>query len=60
MKVPKLFKQCISALMVILALSTSCSKKSVTVSKNGDADNRFQSDWLSAESNGFAGLRKTG
>jgi chitinase len=28
--------------MVILALNTSCSKKSVTVSKNGDTDNRFK------------------
>ena len=42
MKLPKLFKQCISAFMVILALNTSCSKKSVTISKNGDADNRFK------------------
>jgi chitinase len=42
MKLPKLLKQCISVVMVILALSTSCSKKSVTVSKSGDVDNRFK------------------
>ncbi|MEO6282519.1 MAG: glycosyl hydrolase family 18 protein [Dyadobacter sp.] len=42
MKFPKLFKQCISAFMVILAFNTSCSKKSVTFSKNGDTDNRFK------------------
>jgi GH18 family chitinase len=42
MIVPKLLKQSISAVMVMLALSTSCSKKSVTVSKNADADNRFK------------------
>jgi chitinase len=41
MKFPKLFRQCISAFMVILAFNTSCSKKSVTVSKN-DTDNRFK------------------
>ncbi|KQS33404.1 glycosyl hydrolase family 18 protein [Dyadobacter sp. Leaf189] len=38
----KLFKQGISVFMVILALSTSCSKKSTTVSKSGDTDNRFK------------------
>ncbi|MCE7065523.1 glycosyl hydrolase family 18 protein [Dyadobacter sp. CY326] len=42
MKFPKLFKQCISAFMVILALSTSCSKKSVTVLKGSDNENRFK------------------
>ncbi|NIJ51710.1 glycosyl hydrolase family 18 protein [Dyadobacter arcticus] len=42
MKFPKLFKQCISVFMVILAFNTSCSKKSVTVFKNGDTDNRFK------------------
>jgi chitinase len=42
MKFPKLLKQCIYVFMVILALNTSCSKKSVTVSKNGDTDNRFK------------------
>lgn len=42
MKFPKLLKQCTSVFMVILALSTSCSKKTTTVSKNGDAENRFK------------------
>jgi GH18 family chitinase len=42
MIVPKLLKQSISAVMVMLALSTSCSKKSVTVSKNADTDNPFK------------------
>jgi chitinase len=42
MKFPKLFTQCISVFMVILALSTSCSKKSITISKNGDSENRFK------------------
>jgi chitinase len=42
MEFPKLLKQCISVVMVILALNTSCSKKSVTVSKSGDTDNRFK------------------
>ncbi|SKB57698.1 glycosyl hydrolase family 18 protein [Dyadobacter psychrophilus] len=42
MKLPKLLKQCISVFMVILALSTSCSKKSITVSQGRDADNRFK------------------
>jgi chitinase len=42
MTIPKLFKQCIAAVMVMLALSTSCSKKSVTVSKNDRSDTRFK------------------
>jgi GH18 family chitinase len=42
MKFPKLFTQCISAFMVILAFSSSCSKKSVTVSKRDDAGNQFK------------------
>jgi chitinase len=42
MKFPKLFKQCISVFMVILAFNTSCSKKIVTISKGGDTDNRFK------------------
>ena len=43
MIVPKLFKQSISAVMVMLALSTSCNRKSVTVSKNADTDKEFKS-----------------
>ncbi|MCE7058778.1 glycosyl hydrolase family 18 protein [Dyadobacter sp. CY343] len=42
MKVPKLFTKCIFAFMVIFAFNTSCSKKNVTVSKNGNTDNRFK------------------
>ncbi|WP_051663869.1 glycosyl hydrolase family 18 protein [Dyadobacter crusticola] len=42
MKFSKLFKQGISVFMVILAFTTSCSKKSVTVSNGADADNRFK------------------
>ncbi|TLV00916.1 glycosyl hydrolase family 18 protein [Dyadobacter luticola] len=42
MKTSMLFKQCIAVFMVMLALSTSCSKKSVTVSKNGDMESRFK------------------
>ncbi|MCE6990785.1 glycosyl hydrolase family 18 protein [Dyadobacter sp. CY323] len=42
MKFPKLLKQCISVFLVILAFNTSCTKKSVTVSKSVDADNRFK------------------
>lgn len=42
MIVSKLLKQCISVLMVILALNTSCSKKSITASGSGDMDNGFK------------------
>ncbi|QRR03556.1 glycosyl hydrolase family 18 protein [Dyadobacter sandarakinus] len=42
MKTPKLFKQCISVFMVILALSAGCSKKSMSVSGNGGGSNSFK------------------
>lgn len=42
MIIPKLLKHCISAVMVMLALSTSCSKKNVTVSKGNQGEARFK------------------
>ncbi|KAA0989702.1 glycosyl hydrolase family 18 protein [Dyadobacter aurulentus] len=42
MKFPKLFIQCISAFMVILAFNTSCSKKSVSVSKGENSYATFK------------------
>lgn len=42
MAIPNLLKQCICAAVVILALSTSCSKKNVSVSKNETSQNQFK------------------
>ncbi|MCF2488195.1 glycosyl hydrolase family 18 protein [Dyadobacter sp. CY347] len=42
MEVSKLLKPCISVFMVILALNTSCSKKSITASGSGNADTKFK------------------
>jgi chitinase len=42
MAIPDLLKQCIFAALVILALSTGCSKKNVSVSKNENSGNQFK------------------
>lgn len=40
--IQNLLKQCVSAALVILALSTSCSKKNVSVSGNETSQNQFK------------------
>lgn len=42
MTIPKLLRQCIFTVMVILAFITSCSRKAAVVSQNGGANNRFK------------------